>query len=77
MSMSLESQCLWRVLIEAEATTRARDTDMSMSLASQCLKLLNYATSIVDMEDIRYTVRKGRYSDKQTTKRSFPIPALM
>ena len=33
--------------------------------------------SIVDMEDIRYTKRQGRYSDKQTTKRSFPIPALM
>ena len=32
---------------------------------------------IVDMEDIRNTIRKGRYSDKQTTKRSFPIPALM
>ena len=34
-------------------------------------------TAIMDMEDIRYTIRKGRYSDKQTTKRSFPIPALM
>ena len=33
--------------------------------------------AIVDMEDIRYTIRQGRYSDKQTTKRSFPIPALM
>ena len=33
--------------------------------------------AIVDMEDIRYTIRKGRYSDKQTTKRSFQIPALM
>ena len=32
MSMSLESQCLWRVLIEAEATTHTRDTDTSMSL---------------------------------------------
>ena len=32
---------------------------------------------IVDMEDIRYTIRQGRYSDKQTTKRSFPIPALV
>ena len=33
--------------------------------------------SIVDMEDIRYTIRQGRYSDKQTSKRSFPIPALV
>ena len=33
--------------------------------------------SIVDMKDIRYTIRQGRYSDKQTTKRSFPIPALV
>ena len=36
----------------------------------------NYC-AIVDMEDIRYTIRQGRYSDKQTSKRSFPIPALM
>ena len=33
--------------------------------------------SIMDMKDIRYTIRQGRYSDKQTTKRSFPIPALV
>ena len=33
--------------------------------------------SFVDMEDIRYTIRQGRYSDKQTTKPSFPIPALV
>ena len=29
------------------------------------------------MEDLGYTIRKGRYSDKQTSKRSFPIPALV
>ena len=33
--------------------------------------------SIVDMEDIRYTIRQGRYSDKQTTKRSRPFTTLV
>ena len=36
--------------------------------------------SIVDMEDIRYTdntLRQGRYSDKQTTKRSRPFTTLV
>ena len=32
---------------------------------------------IVDMEDIRYTIRQGRYSDKQTTKRSRPFTTLV
>ena len=33
--------------------------------------------TIVDMEDIRYTIRKVRYSDKQTTKRSRPFTTLV
>ena len=33
--------------------------------------------AIVDMEDIRYTLRQGRYSDKQTTKRSRPFTTLV
>ena len=37
----------------------------------------NKQNPIVDMEDIRYTIRKGRYSDKQTTKRSRPFTTLV
>ena len=38
----------------------------------------NPYTAIVDIEDpIRYTLRKGRYWDKQTTKLSVPFSPLM
>ena len=50
-------------------------TNMTLTIRRYIRETNSYA--IVDMENIRYTIRKGRYSDKQTTKRSFPIPALM
>ena len=38
----------------------------------------NLYTAIMDIEDpIWYTLRKGRYSDKQTTKLSVPFSPLM
>ena len=38
----------------------------------------NPYTAIMDIEDpIRYTLCKGRYSDKQTTKLSVPFSPLM
>ena len=56
-------------------TTFTRGLLRNQSLRRYIREKNSYA--IVDMEDIRYTIRKGRYSDKQTTKPSFPIPALM
>ena len=58
-----------------KATTFTQGLLRNQSLRRYIRETNPYA--IVDMEDIRYTIRQGRYSDKQTTKRSFPIPALM
>ena len=60
-------------------TTFTRGLLRNFSISRKIRRYIRETNSyaIVDMEDIRYTIRQGRYSDKQTTKRSRPFTTLV